>query len=68
MADADTCWEVGMPDEKVLAARIVKPKLSDELVETVGGAVAHDRYVASVARSFGASRPTTYKALETTPQ
>lgn len=43
-----------------------KPKLGPEQVEAVRAAVARGQSVAAVARSFGVSRPTIYKALETT--
>lgn len=43
-----------------------KPKLSGEQVEAVRAAVTGGQPVAAVARSFGVSRPTIYKALEAT--
>lgn len=41
-----------------------KPKLNTELEEAVRAAVADGQTVSAVARSFGVSRPTIYKALE----
>ncbi len=41
-----------------------KPKLSDEQIAAVRAAVGEGQTIASVARSFGVSRPTIYKALE----
>ena len=41
-----------------------KPKLNDEQIQAVRAAVADGQNIASVARSFGVSRPTIYKALE----
>ncbi|WP_065573824.1 recombinase family protein [Micrococcus luteus] len=41
-----------------------KPKLTPEKVAAVRAAVAGGQSVSSVARSFGVSRPTIYKALE----
>lgn len=41
-----------------------KPKLDTEKVEAVRAAVAGGQPVAAVARSFGVSRPTVYKALQ----
>lgn len=41
-----------------------RPKLSSEQSEAVRAAVASGQSVASVARSFGVSRPTVYKALQ----
>ena len=41
-----------------------KPKLDQEKTAAVRAAVAGGQSVAAVARSFGVSRPTTYKALE----
>lgn len=41
-----------------------KPKLNAEQVEAVRAAVAGGQPVAAVARSFGVSRPTIYKALK----
>ena len=41
-----------------------KPKLNAEQVEAVRAAVAGGQPVAAVARSFGVSRPTIYKALQ----
>lgn len=41
-----------------------KPKLDAEQVAAVRAAVAGGQPVAAVARSFGVSRPTVYKALE----
>ncbi|MDK8178424.1 recombinase family protein [Micrococcus luteus] len=43
-----------------------KPKLNAEQVAAVRAAVAGGQPVAAVARSFGVSRPTVYKALEET--
>lgn len=43
-----------------------KPKLNAEQIKAVRAAVADGQTVASVARSFGVSRPTIYKALEET--
>lgn len=40
-----------------------KPKLNPEQVEAVRASVAGGQTVAAVARSFGVSRPTIYKAL-----
>lgn len=42
-----------------------KPKLDEEKAAAVRAAVAGGQPVAAVARSFGVSRPTIYKALET---
>lgn len=41
-----------------------KPKLDAEQIEAVRAAVKGGQSVSSVARSFGVSRPTIYKALE----
>ena len=41
-----------------------KLKLNDEKIQAVRAAVADGQNIASVARSFGVSRPTIYKALE----
>lgn len=54
--------------EGVARARAVgrwpKPKLDKEQVEAVRAAVKGGQPVAAVARSFGVSRPTIYKALD----
>lgn len=42
-----------------------KPKLDEERTAAVCAAVAGGQSVAAVARAFGVSRPTVYKALET---
>lgn len=41
-----------------------KPRLNNEQIQAVRAAVADGQNIASVARSFGVSRPTIYKALE----
>lgn len=43
-----------------------KPKLDEEKTAAVRAAVAGGQPVAAVTRSFGVSRPTIYKALDTT--
>ena len=45
-----------------------KPKLDTEQEEAVRAAVAVGQTVSAVARSFGVSRPTIYKALEAQPR
>ena len=48
------------------AGRRPGPKLDEEKTAAVRAAVAGGQPVAAVTRSFGVSRPTIYKALDTT--
>lgn len=69
-------WERGLLRERtrkgVARARAAgrrpgpKPKLDEEKTAAVRAAVAGGQPVAAVTRSFGVSRPTIYKALDTT--
>ena len=65
-------WERDLLRERTLegvaracaAGRTPGPKLAAEQVEAVRAAKAGGQSVAAVARSFGVSRPTIYKAME----